>query len=185
MSSRTTCGRLTLFLSLTVMPFLALAPVPAAAAAAAPDRRLAHPVLVGLGATWTEPGRFQHTVYPGAMLEFDLALGRYVAVGLHADFTYIDERPEGPPPVSTNHRMIAGLDFKLRPLSSGIVRPWVTVGAAGSIVHDTGYGYGVGAGAFFLPDTPMAFFVDMRRYHFADMERPSFEQVMLRGGVAF
>ena len=119
------------------------------------------------------------------MLGFDLPLGRHAAIGWLGDFTYIGERPNGPPPVSTNHRLTTGLDFKLLPLRSGIVRPWVTVGAAGSVVHDTGYGWGVGAGAFFLPDTPTAFFMDARRYHFVDVENPAFDQVMLRAGVAF
>jgi hypothetical protein len=164
---------------------LGLAQAPSATAAADPDRRLAHSVFLGVGATWTESGRFRQTVYPGAMLGFDLALGRNVALGLSADFTYIDERPEGPPPVSTNHRLITGLDFKLLPLSSGRVRPWVTVSAAGSVVHDTGYGYGLGAGALWLANTPTGLFVDVRRYHFVDMEQPSFEQVMLRAGVLF
>ena len=64
------------------------------------------------------------------MLGFDLALGRHAAIGLLGDFTYIEERPEGPPPVSTNHRVITGLDFKLLPLRSRMVHPWVTVGVA-------------------------------------------------------
>jgi hypothetical protein len=143
-SLRKTSERFAPFLGVVVMMFLGLAHAPTATAAADPDRCLAHSVFLGVGATWTESGRFRQTVYPGAMLGFDVALGRNVAFGLNADFTYIDERPEGPPPVSTNHRLISGLDLKLLPLSSGRVRPWVTVSAAGSVVHDTGYGYGLG-----------------------------------------
>src|SRR2546426_9263320 len=184
MSSRRTIGSVALCLSLLLAPTFALALVPHTASAAS-DRRLAHPVLLGVGATWTEPGRFRRSVYPGAMLGLELALGRHAAIGLLGDFTYIDERPEGPPPVSTNHRLITGLDVKLLPLSTRIVRPWLAVGAAGSVVHDTGYGWGIGAGAFFLSDFPAAFFVDVRRYHFFDMENPDFKQVMLRAGVAF
>jgi hypothetical protein len=118
------------------------------------------------------------------MVGFDLALGRHAALGLLGDFTYIGARADGPPPVSTNHRLIAGLEFKFLPLRSGSVRPWVAVGAAGSVVHDTGYGWGIGAGVRLLPDKPIAFFTDVRRYWFFDMENPNFEQVMLRAGVA-
>lgn len=182
MSSRSTFRSVAPWLSLLLTTALALALVPRAASAASDRRR---PVLLGVGATWTEPGRFQHSLYPGALLGLELALGRHAAIGLLGDFTYIDERPKGPPPVSTNHRMIAGLDLKFFPVSSGVVRPWLVVGAAGSVVHDTGYGWGVGAGAFFLPDLPTAFFVDLRRYHFFDMENSDFSQTMLRAGVAF
>jgi len=114
MRSRRRIGSAAVGLSLLLAPTLARAQEPHAASAAS-ERSLSHVVLLGVGATWTEPGEFQHTTHPGAMLGFDLALGRHAALGLIGDFTYIDERPDGPPPTSTNHRVILGLDLKVLP----------------------------------------------------------------------
>jgi len=179
---RSRCATL-LLIVLMVIPLLAATRVPSAAAASS-DRRLVHPLLLGVGGSWVK-GRTETLVYPGAMLEFDLSLGHHVALGLHADFTPIDGPRGGPLPHTRNDRLITGLDLKLLPLASGIVRPWVTAGLAASVLEDTGVGYGVGIGAAFVPDTPMAFFVDLRRYHILDMENPEYEQIMFRAGVLF
>jgi hypothetical protein len=172
------------FLALMAAPVDAMAQTPSTAQAVAADRPLGHQVFLGVGATWAESYRFEGSVHPGAMLGFDLALGRHVAVGLLGDFTYIDPRPQAPP-VSPNYRLIVGLDLKVLPLGRGVFRPWLTAGLAGSVVNETGIGWGFGAGAFFLPDLPVAFFVDLRRHQFVDMELPEFEQVTLRAGVSF
>ena len=167
-----------LFVGLMVAAALALAKTPGAAAA--PSRRLAHPVLVGVGATWTERGVYQGALHPGAMLAFELALNRYAAIGLLGDITYIEDRLYG-----RRYRLLTGPDLKLILVPNGIVRPWVTVGAAASFLDDQGLGLGMGAGAFFLPNTPMTFFVDVRRYHLGNWEGPGLKQIMLRAGMAF
>src|SRR5258706_7720494 len=106
MTSRKQSAVVAVFLGLGVALALGLARTASANPSDAADRPLGHRVLLGAGATWTDPGQFRHTVYPGGMLGFDLGLGRHAAIGLLGDFTYIDERPTGPPPVSTNHRAI-------------------------------------------------------------------------------
>jgi hypothetical protein len=165
--------------------FLVLAIVGQPSGARAASAMERPPVLLGVGATWTDPGRFRHTLYPGAMAGIDLGLGAHASIGLLGDFTYIDERPGGPAPTSSNHRLITAVDFKVLPVSNRAIRPWLVVSAAGSVVHDTGYGWGIGGGAFILPEARVALFVDARRYHFLDFENPAFTQTTLRAGVAF
>jgi hypothetical protein len=167
-------------LAFIMAPVLASAPMPDEAKAAASDRPVGNRALLGVGGTWTGPEWYQRSVHPGAMIGFDLGLGRHASIGLLGDITSIDD-----PRFGQRYHLVTGLDVKLLPIPRGIVRPWVSAGAALSLLNDSGLGLGVGAGAFFLPDTPMAFFVDVRRYHFVDMENPQYRQVMLRAGVAF
>jgi len=156
---------------------LALMPRPSSAAS---DRRLAHPVLVGAGATWIDPGVYHRSAYPGAMVGLDLSLGRYSEIGVFGDVTSINNALFG-----QRTHVLTGLDFKLLPLPTGWLRPWVMAGAAGSVVDDTGYAIAWGAGSYFVPGQAVAYFVDVRRYYVRDMENPAFDQVVLRAGVVF
>jgi hypothetical protein len=139
------------------------------------ERRLGH-VIVGAGPSWAEIG--EPTVDPAAMLGLDFALGRNVRLGLVGDITFGNDG-------FRRTRVFAGPELTIVPYATGMVRPYLTGNLVGSFVDDTGYGYGVGLGAFVVPDVTLPIFVDLRTYHIQDMESSPYDQMALRAGIVF
>jgi hypothetical protein len=155
------------------------------ASAASSDRPLGHQLLLGFGVTRTDEDWFEGSLHPGVELGFDIACGGHVAVGLLGDLTSISVPARMTLPARTDHRLITGLELKVLPLRSGSLRPWLAVGLAGSVLDDTGYGWGASAGVFYVSKVPFTLFGDVRRYHVVDMESTDFQQIMFRVGIGY